>query len=82
MFQLAALEHNLRIWKSVASARYELCRTTAARARDTTGVLNIGTQPLTVDGVYWRNGLEDCLFLEFGVSMGKVHVDEIGQPAP
>jgi hypothetical protein len=31
LFHAAALEHNLRIWRSVAQARYGLCREVAAR---------------------------------------------------
>ncbi len=75
-FQLAALEHNLRIWSGVSKARYELCRGLADRARNTEGKIAIGDVPLTVDGVYWRNGIEDCLWLEFGIPMGKVQVNE------
>ena len=75
-FHLGALEHNLRIWRSVAGARYDLCRSVADRARGSAGVLKIGSLPLTVDGVYWRNGLEDCLTLEFGIPPGKVRVDD------
>ncbi|MGI8743697.1 MAG: hypothetical protein ACR2NN_14205 [Bryobacteraceae bacterium] len=74
-FHLAALQHNLRIWRSVASARYELCRGVAAVARTTGGTVSIEGLPLTLDGVYWSNGLEDCLALEFGVPMGKVWVN-------
>lgn len=36
-FQAAALLHNLKIWRSVASARYEVCRSVAATARNTPG---------------------------------------------
>lgn len=74
VFQLAGLEHNLRIWSSVSTARYELCRGVAARARKTEGRITIGDLPMTVDGVHWRNGIEDCLWLEFDIPMGKVEV--------
>ncbi len=81
LFHLAALEHNLHIWSTVASARYNFCRSTAERAVNSTSPIETGPLPLTVDGVYWRNGLEDCMVLEFGVPMGKVHVDVAGQSA-
>jgi hypothetical protein len=75
VFHVAALEHNLRIWYSVTTARYELCRTLAGRARQAEGVVTISDVPPEVDGVYWRNGIEDCLFLDFGIPMGKVRVN-------
>ncbi len=81
-FQLAALEHNLRIWSDVSKARYELCRDLARRAGKTEGPIAIGNAPLTVDGVYWRNGIEDCLRLEFGIPMGKVVVTDSAPPLP
>ena len=82
IFHLAALEHNLQIWKSVSTARYELCRGLAERARNASGPLAINNVPLVVDGVYWRNGIEDCLWLEFGVPMGKVLVNQQGSETP
>jgi len=39
-------------------------------------VLAIHNVPLMVDGVYWRNGLEECMALEFGIPMGKVRVNQ------
>ena len=78
-FQVAAQTHNLIIWRSVATARYNLCRSIAERARATPGVLAIDNIPLIVDGVYWRNGLEECMALEFAVPMGKVRVSETAQ---
>lgn len=74
-FQLTALEHNLRIWHSVSTARYELCRSLAAGAGNTSGPIAINGVPLIVDGVYWRNGIEACLWVEFGIPMGKVRVN-------
>ncbi len=75
-FHLAALEHNLQIWKSVSTARYEVCRGLAQRARTASGQITVDNVPLVVDGVYWRNGIEDCLWLEFGVPMGKVLINQ------
>ena len=74
-FQAAALLHNLKIWRSVASARYEVCRSVAATARNTPGPIAIAGFPLMIDGVYWSNGLEDCLWLEFDIPPGKVLVN-------
>ena len=76
VFQLTALEHNLQIWSDVSKARYQLCRGLAERARTTEGRIRISGVPVTVDGVYWRNGIEDCLWLEFGVPMGTILVNE------
>jgi hypothetical protein len=74
-FQAAALLHNLKIWRSVASARYEVCRSVAATARNTPGPIAIAGFPLMIDGVYWSNGFEDCLWLEFDIPPGKVLVN-------
>jgi hypothetical protein len=74
-FQVAALCHNLKIWRSVASARYEMCRSVASRANSTPGPIAITGLPLIVDGVYWSNGFEDCLWLEFHVPPGKVRLN-------
>jgi hypothetical protein len=63
-------------------ARYDLCRSIAERARTTPGVLAIHNVPLIVDGVYWRNGLEECMALEFGIPMGKVLVNETAGEIP
>lgn len=52
-FHLGALEHNLNIWRSVAQARYDLCHSGRA--------VSVQDMPLTVDGVYWRNGFEECV---------------------
>lgn len=60
-FQALALEHNLRIWKSVSERRYALCKEVAGRAP-----IQVAPQPVVVDGVYWRNGLEACADIEFG----------------
>ena len=83
-FHAAALQHNLRIWQSIASARYELCQTVAGLARNAPGAVAIDGLPETVDGVYWRNGLEDCLAMDFGIPMGKVLVNrqELNTEAP
>jgi hypothetical protein len=78
-FHAAALRHNLKIWRSVASERYEMCRNVAARARTTSTPIAITGLPLIVDGVYWSNGLGECLWLEFDIPPGKVLVND---PAP
>ena len=78
-FQAAALWHNLKIWSSVVSARQEMCRTLASRANNTSGPIAITGLPLMVDGVYWSNGFQDCLWLEFQIPPGRVLVDT---PAP
>ncbi len=77
VFHIAALEHNLRIWHSVSSARYELCRSLAKRARNAPGPISIYDVPLVMEGVYWRNGIEDCLWLNFGIPMGRVRVNQL-----
>ena len=76
LFHIAALEHNLKIWHSVSTARYELCRSLAERARNAPEPISINDVPLVVDGVYWRNGIEDCLWLDFGIPMGRVRVNQ------
>ena len=76
-FQVAALRHNLKIWRSVASARYEMCRSVAARARTTSTPIAVTGLPLMVDGVYWSNGLGECLWLEFDIPPGKVLVNDL-----
>ncbi len=76
VFQAAALETDLRIWSSVAQERYRLADRLAVLARSVPGVVSIRGLPVTLDGVYWRNGLEDCLNLDFGIPMGRVRVNE------
>jgi hypothetical protein len=78
-FQAAALWHNLKIWRSVASARHEMCRNVASLARNTSGPVAITGLPLIVDGVYWSNGFEDCLALDFDIPPGKVLVNSPAQ---
>jgi len=78
-FQAATLWHNLKIWRSVAAARHEMCRGVATRARNSPGPIAVTGLPLVLDGVYWSNGFEDCLWLEFQVPPGKVLVNS---PAP
>jgi hypothetical protein len=78
-FHAAALRHNLNIWRTVASARYEMCRNLAARAGNTSTPIAITGLPLIVDGVYWSNGLGECLWLEFDIPPGKLLVND---PAP
>ena len=73
-FQVAALEHNLGIWSRVSQARYEFCRSLAERARLAPGLVEIQGVPFAVDGIYWRNGIEECLWMEFGIPMGKVRI--------
>jgi hypothetical protein len=75
VFQIAALEHNLGIWHSVSSARYEMCRTLAARSQKSSDPIVINDVPLIMDGVYWRNGIEECLWLDFGIPMGRVQIN-------
>ena len=78
VFQFAALEHNLRIFSDVSNARYEYCRRLAQRAQTTEGKIVIDNVPIVVDGVFWRNGIEECLWVEFGIPMGKVQVVQAG----
>jgi hypothetical protein len=80
-FHLAALEHNLRIWSDVAKARYQLCRTLAERGRQSGEPITLREVPLLVNGVYWRNGIEDCLQMEFGIPVERVQVFPLGEPA-
>jgi hypothetical protein len=74
-FQAATLRHNLTIWRSVAAARHEMCRSVAFPANNTPGPIAVTGLPLVLDGVYWSNGFEDCLWLEFHVPPGKVLVN-------
>ena len=81
IFQAAGCAHNLRLWSSVSKERYELCRRVAAIALTSPAKVAITGLPLTLDGVYWRNGLEDCLYLDFSVPMGKVVVNPSELPS-
>ena len=75
VFHLAALTHNLGVWSSVSRQRYEFCRALAERAKREGAPVVVHGTPLARDGVYWRNGIEDCLYLNFDVPMGAVRVD-------
>ena len=81
IFHAAGCAHNLRLWSSVSKERRELCRRIAAIAQTSPATVAITGLPLTLDGVYWRNGLEECLYLDFAVPMGKVLVNPPEPPA-
>ena len=78
VFHLAGLQHNLRIWSDVSRARYQLCREVADQVRDSGAPVTLTNVPLAKDGVYWRNGIEDCANLEFNIPMGRVRVNPPG----
>ncbi len=77
-FQVAAVDHNLKTWRTVAYARRDACREVAGIAQKTESKITITGMPLLVDGAYWSNGFAECLWLDFGVPMGKVRVN--GEP--
>ena len=74
-FEVAAVDHNLKIWKMVAISRLDACREIAEIARKTEAPLAVTNMPMTVNGVYWRNGFEECLLLNFGIPLGRVRVN-------
>ena len=74
-FHAAAMRHNLMAWRSVSTARYTVCRNLAERARASASPISLTGMPLMIDGVYWRNGLEDCLDVDFGIPPGTVLVN-------
>jgi hypothetical protein len=64
LFQFAALEHNLQIWKTAASLSQQSCSFLADQlARDSSPVAVAGL-PATWHGVYFlKNSLEACVLL-------------------
>src|SRR5581483_3677964 len=60
-FQVAALTHNLTIWRSVAELSERTCQDVARKATEG-GVVEVSDVPNYIDGVYFlHNGLLKCI---------------------
>ena len=80
-FQVAAVDHNLKIWRTVAVDRHDACRDVAALIGKTTAPIAITGMPLLINGVYWSNGFAECLSLDYRIPPGRVRVNG-ARPTP
>jgi hypothetical protein len=75
LFQTAALEHNLGIWRDIAFLSQRTCRALGAEmARDPRPVA-VSNLPATRDGVFFlSNGFPQCVAINTGQGMDRIHV--------
>jgi hypothetical protein len=74
-FQLAALEHNLAIWKRVSGAARAACQQAGSAIQETGRDATVVNLPNLLDGVYFlRNGFPECVEWNTGVPQSRVHV--------
>ena len=67
IFQFAALEHNLAIWKSAGNLAQATCRAGADLVRSEPGPVVVLGLPNVLDGVYFlHTGFEDCVEMQTG----------------
>lgn len=73
LFQLAALNHNLNIWKEVSFLSQHTCATAASALSPGTQRVVVAGLPGTVRGVYFfANGFDECLQMKLGRSLESV----------
>jgi hypothetical protein len=74
-FQLAALEHNLAIWKRVSAAGRAACQQAGWAIQETGRDATVVNLPNLLDGVYFlRNGFPECVEWNTGIPQSRVHV--------
>jgi hypothetical protein len=74
-FQLAALEHNLAIWKRVSATGRAACQQAGSAIQETGRDATVVNLPNLLDGVYFlRNGFPECVEWNTGVPQSRVHV--------
>jgi hypothetical protein len=80
LFQFAALNHNLHIWKGVGSLSEHTCATAAEALSPSTQRVVVAGLPGTVRGVYFfANGFPECLQMKLGRSVGSVETVRSGE---
>jgi hypothetical protein len=77
LFQTAALEHNLGIWRDVAFRSQQICRNFGAEiARDPRPV-SVRNLPATMDGVFFlKNGFPQCVAINSRQSADRIYTGE------
>jgi hypothetical protein len=62
LFQFAALQHNIRIWRGIGDLANRECRTIALQAAQSPKTLVVQDPPLILDGIaFFANGLPECV---------------------
>jgi hypothetical protein len=82
IFQLAALEHNLAIWKNVSAIGRSACQQVGGVMQQTGRDATVTGLPNVKDGVYFlRNGFPECVEWNTGVPQWRVHVVDRAEDA-
>jgi hypothetical protein len=77
LFQLAALEHNLKIWRDVALLSNRTCIAVGAGLRSDSRDIVVSELPNSLRGVYFlRNGFPQCVAITTGQSIDRIMVAE------
>ena len=78
-FNIAALEHNLKIWTDVAKMAQSACRTFGYQIAKLPGSVLVTGLPYQERGVYFlSNGFPECVAMNSNVPEGKILVDSPG----
>lgn len=76
-FHWAALQHNLKIWRTVSELADSVCGEIVATVPPTAGGVDVEGLPGSLKGVYFlRNGLGGCLDLKAGRPLGLQNVSQ------
>ncbi|MDP9052795.1 MAG: hypothetical protein M3N93_00610 [Acidobacteriota bacterium] len=77
LFQLVALEHNLKIWRGVALLGQRTCKAMGAElSRDPRSIV-VGGLPATWQGIYFlKNGFPQCVAINTRQSINRISVQE------
>ena len=72
-FQIACLEHNLLVWRSVALVAQRACDSVAASLADNGKTVTVLDLPNVLRGVYFfHKGMPDCLEIGHGIDIRRV----------
>jgi hypothetical protein len=75
VFNLAALEHNLRPWRTTPEAAVRVCRALGSQMAHDPRPVVLSDLPDRKDGVYFLgNGFPECVEMNSGQPMGRVFV--------
>ena len=77
LFQLAALEHNLKLWRDVTLLANRTCLAVGAKLQTDPRNIVVTDLPNTLRGVYFlRNGFPQCVAIETGQPIDRITVAE------
>jgi hypothetical protein len=74
-FQVACLEHNLIIWREVAQTARRTCDSLAASLAGNNTTVTTRDLPNVLRGVYFSNGMAECVELNHGIDPERVRRD-------